>query len=43
MGPFLDVKNKKVESGELDHTYQEQFEIVMKELQTKISKYLYSI
>lgn len=39
MGPFLDVKNKKVESGELDHTYQEQFEIVMKELQTKISKY----
>lgn len=37
MGPFLDVKNKKVESGELDHTYQEQFDIIMIELQTKIS------
>ncbi|XP_046645326.1 DNA polymerase alpha subunit B-like [Daphnia pulicaria] len=40
MGPFLDFKNKKVESGELDHTYQEQFEIVMKELQTKISNHV---
>nr|SVE84313.1 EOG090X07VJ [Daphnia pulex] len=40
MGPFLDVKNKKVESGELDHTYQEQFEMVMKELQTKISNHV---
>lgn len=39
MGPFVDAKNKKVESGELDNTYQEQFEMVMKELQTKISKY----
>lgn len=40
MGPFVDARNKKVESGELDHTYQEQFDMVLKELQTKISKYI---
>ncbi|XP_032790219.2 LOW QUALITY PROTEIN: DNA polymerase alpha subunit B [Daphnia magna] len=37
MGPFVDVKNKKVECGDLDYTYQEQFDIVMKELQSKIT------
>nr|SVE75814.1 EOG090X07VJ [Daphnia hispanica] len=37
MGPFVDVKNKKVENGDLDYSYQEQFDIVMKELQSKIS------
>lgn len=43
MGPFVDVKNKKVECGDLDYTYQEQFDIVMKELQSKITKYYYHI
>nr|SVE75184.1 EOG090X07VJ [Daphnia dolichocephala] len=37
MGPFLDMKNKKVENGDLDCTYHEHFDIVMKELQSKIS------
>nr|SVE86183.1 EOG090X07VJ [Daphnia similis]SVE86811.1 EOG090X07VJ [Daphnia similis] len=37
MGPFVDVKNKKVECGDLDYTYQEQFDIVMRELQSKIT------
>nr|CAG4649419.1 EOG090X07VJ [Scapholeberis mucronata]SVE93677.1 EOG090X07VJ [Scapholeberis mucronata] len=36
MGPFVDVRNKRIESGELDITYQEQFDLVIKELQTKI-------
>nr|CAG4647137.1 EOG090X07VJ [Megafenestra aurita]SVE92449.1 EOG090X07VJ [Megafenestra aurita] len=36
MGPFVDVRNKKIETGELDLTYQEQFDMVLKELQTKI-------
>lgn len=39
MGPFVDVRNKKIETGELDLTYQEQFDMVLKELQTKILKY----
>lgn len=39
MGPFVDVRNKRIESGELDITYQEQFDLVIKELQTKIVKY----
>nr|SVE74242.1 EOG090X07VJ [Daphnia barbata] len=37
MGPFLDMKNKKVESGDLDCTYHEQFDIIMRELQSKVS------
>ncbi len=41
LGPFVDVKNKKIETGDLDYTYQEQFDIVLKELQTKISKYVH--
>lgn len=40
LGPFVDIKNKKIESGDLEHTYQEQFEMVLKELQTSISKYI---
>ena len=41
LGPFVDVRNKKIETGDLDYTYQEQFDIVIKELQTKISKYVH--
>lgn len=40
MGPFVDARNKRIENGELvDYTFQEQFDLVLKELQTKISKY----
>lgn len=38
MGPFLDVKNKKIESGNLDRTYQEEFEIFFQKLQASIHK-----
>lgn len=39
MGPFLDAKNKKIESGNLDHTYQEEFDIFLQKLQVSILKY----
>ena len=40
MGPFVDARNKRIENGDLvDYTFQEQFDLVLKELQTKISKY----
>ena len=40
MGPFLDAKNKKVESGNLEHTYQEEFDIFLQKLQVSILKYV---
>nr|CAG4646337.1 EOG090X07VJ [Macrothrix elegans] len=36
MGPFLDAKNKKIESGELDRTHQEEFDQFLEKLQGAI-------
>nr|CAG4636258.1 EOG090X07VJ [Eubosmina coregoni]SVE69858.1 EOG090X07VJ [Eubosmina coregoni] len=37
LGPFLDIRNKMVDSFELDKTYQEQFDLILENLQRAIS------
>lgn len=38
LGPFLDIRNKMVDSFELDKTYQEQFDLILENLQRAISE-----
>ena len=38
LGPFLDVRNKKVESGDVQTTYDDEFERIMNGLQTSINE-----
>lgn len=41
MGPFLDARNKKIENAcELEHTYQEEFDICLEKLYRFIPKYV---
>jgi len=36
LGPFLDARNKKIESADLERTYQEEFDLFMDKLQASI-------
>nr|CAG4642586.1 EOG090X07VJ [Evadne anonyx] len=36
LGPFLDTRNKKIESADLERTYQEEFDLFMDKLQAAI-------
>ena len=38
-GPFLDARNKKVESADLGRTFQEEFDLFVDKLQSAIPKY----
>ena len=38
LGPFLDARNKKIESTDLERTYQEEFDLFMDKLQASILK-----
>lgn len=39
MGPFLDARNKKIEGGDLERTYQEEFDACLDKLYRYIPKY----
>ena len=38
LGPFLDAKNKKIESGDLERTFQEEFDLFLDKLQAAVLK-----
>ena len=38
LGPFLDARNKLVDSLEMDRTYQEQFDLILENIQRSISE-----